>query len=148
MKLQKDLREFIELLLSKRVEFVIVGAHAVAYYGHPRITGDIDFLVRTSPENAAKLESVFSQFGFSGPPFIAAEFLRPGQVFQVGRPPNRIDVLTSISGIDTESVWRDRVIGKLAGLTVDFISRAHLVQNKSSTGRPKDLSDIEALKSR
>ncbi|MFN8392389.1 MAG: hypothetical protein U0136_18995 [Bdellovibrionota bacterium] len=94
MDLQKDLREFIELLLSKKVEFLVVGAHAVAFHGHPRLTGDIDLLIRVTAENAKKLESACGEFGFSGPPFVAAEFLKPGQNFQLGRQRNRVDILT------------------------------------------------------
>jgi hypothetical protein len=146
--LQKDLKEFLQLLLSKKVEFVVVGAHAVAFHGHPRLTGDIDFLVRVNPENAARLETVFREFGFQGPPFVASEFEKAGQVFQVGRPPNRIDVITAISGVSTEDVWRDRVPGKLSELDVSFISRAQLLLNKSSTGRAKDLADVETLNKR
>ena len=148
MKLQKDLREFLGLLRSRKVDFLIVGAHAVAFYGHPRLTGDIDFLIRLSPENARRLEEACSAFGFSGPPFVASEFLVPGQTFQLGRPPNRIDILTAISGVATEDAWKDRVTGKLSDEEVFFISKSHLILNKKSTGRLKDLADAEILSRR
>ncbi|MCB0322614.1 MAG: hypothetical protein KDD69_03540 [Bdellovibrionales bacterium] len=148
MDLQTDLREFIELLLSKKVEFLVVGAHAVAFHGHPRLTGDIDFLIRLTPENAERLEQVCSAFGFSGPPFIASEFLKAGQTFQLGRQPNRIDILTSISGIATDEAWERKVRGKLASLEVFYISKPDLIQNKRATGRLKDLADADILSRR
>lgn len=148
MELQKDLKEFLDLLLLKRVEFLVVGAHAVAFHGYPRLTGDIDFLVRLSEENAAKLQEVCEMFGFSGPPFVVHEFLKAGQTFQLGRPPNRIDLLTSISGVLTEDAWSRRVEGRLSGRVVSFISKQDLLQNKRSTGRLKDIVDAEILEKR
>jgi len=148
MNLQKDLKEFLELFLSQKVEFLIVGAHAVAFHGHPRLTGDIDFLVRLTIENAKKIESVCSKFGFCGEPFVAAEFLKAGQTFQLGRPPNRIDILTSISGVSTDEAWKRKVPGKLAGHDVYYISKEDLIRNKTATGRLKDMADAEILKKR
>ncbi len=145
MDLQKDLNEFLKLLLSKKVEFLVVGAHAVAFHGHPRLTGDIDFLIRLSPENASRMQAVCYDFGFRGEPFIASEFLKPRQTFQLGRPPNRIDILTSITGVTTDKAWEQRVKGLLSGKEVYFISKEDLIQNKRSTGRTKDLADAEIL---
>ena len=148
MDLQKDLKEFLELLLSKKVEFLVVGAHALAFHGHPRLTGDIDFLIRLTPENAEKMEQVCNDFGFDGPPFMAAEFLKSGQTFQMGLPPNRIDILTAISGITTDEAWNNKVAGILSGHQVYFISKNDLLQNKRSTGRLKDLADADILSRR
>jgi hypothetical protein len=148
MDLQTDLREFIELLLSKRVEFLIVGAHAVAYHGHPRLTGDIDLLVRLTTENADKLQAACAEFGFTGPPFVASEFLKAGQTFQLGRQPNRIDILTSISGIATDDAWQRKIAGTLSGMDVFYISKPDLIQNKRATGRMKDLADADILSRR
>lgn len=147
-ELQKDLREFLELLLLEKVEFVIVGAHAVAFHGHPRLTGDIDFLLRSSKENAYRIVKVCNAFGFSGEPFTINEFLKPEQTFQLGRPPNRIDILTSISGVDNESVWLSREIGFLGDFSVGYISRDLLIKNKEATGRAKDQADVDILKRR
>jgi len=143
--LQKDLKEFLGLLISKRVEFLVVGAHALAFHGHPRLTGDIDFLIRMSPENAQRLEDVCAEFGFRGDPFLAREFLKTEQTFQLGRPPNRIDILTSISGVETETAWSNRVSGRLANFDVSFLSKEDLITNKKATGRLKDLADVETL---
>jgi hypothetical protein len=104
MRLQRDLREFIESLNSQRVEYVIVGGFALAFHGLPRYTGDIEILVRASPENAARLNAVISQFGFASTGLSAKDFLEPDQVIQLGRPPNRTDLLTSITGVAFEEV--------------------------------------------
>ncbi len=100
MPLPSGLREFIELLNSHRVEYLIVGAHALAFHGHPRYTGDIDILVRASPENAGRLEQFISAFGFADSGLGAKDFLTPDQIVQLGQPPHRIDLLTSITGVE------------------------------------------------
>jgi hypothetical protein len=106
--LQSDLSEFIGLLNSHKVEYVIVGGHAVAFHGHPRFTGDIDFFIRPTAENAERLLRVLDDFGFGSLGITAADLTEPGKVVQLGRPPNRVDILTSISGVDFESAWISR----------------------------------------
>lgn len=145
MRLPKDLREFIESLNSNAVEYVIVGAFALAFHGFPRFTGDIDILIRASPENAKKLEETLAAFGFAGLGLSAADFRAPGQVIQLGRAPNRIDILTSITGVETDEVWRNRVTAEIDGLPVCFIDRDSLIKNKKATGRTQDRADLEAL---
>jgi hypothetical protein len=145
VKLQKDLREFVELLGSKRVEYIIVGAHAVAFHAHPRFTGDIDFLVRGTPENARRLVAVLEAFGFTSLGLTPQDFLAPANVVQLGQPPNRIDILTSISGVDFEEAWASRVHGDLDGLPVVFLGLDALIKNKQSAGRDKDLVDARIL---
>ena len=105
MTLQKDIREFVALLLSRKVDFLLVGGYALAFHGSPRFTEDIDFLVMVSPENAARLEQVLQEFGFGELGVTAAHFLEPDQVIQLGRSPNRIDILTGASGITWEEAW-------------------------------------------
>lgn len=148
MKLNRDLREFIELLRSEAVDYVVVGGHAVAFHGYPRYTGDIDFLVGTGEGNAAKLERVLARFGFASTGLSAKDFRAPGQVVQLGRPPNRIDLVTSISGVSFEEALASRVVGTLDGLEVPFIGREALLANKRASGRAKDLADVEALEPR
>ena len=97
MKLHKDLREFIELLNSHDVDYVVVGGHAVAFHGYPRYTGDIDFLVRPTEENASRIVAVLEAFGFAGAHELKASLTQPEKIVQLGRPPNRIDILTSAS---------------------------------------------------
>lgn len=144
-KLPKDFREFIELLNSHEVRYLIVGGYAVAYHGYPRMTGDIDFFLAVSEENAAKLEAVLNDFGFGGLGLTAQDFLEPGKIIQLGYPPNRIDLLTSISGISFAEAWEDRVTDELDGLPVNFVGRKTLLVNKAASGRPKDQADLDAL---
>ena len=143
--LQSDLREFIELLNSLKVEYLVVGGHAVAFHGHPRFTGDIDFFIRTTHENAARMLRVLDDFGFGALGITAADLTDPGKVVQLGRPPNRIDILTSISGVDFDSAWNSRVAGDLDGQSVNFIGAENLLKNKQSSGRAKDLADAAKL---
>jgi hypothetical protein len=145
MPLQKDLREFIESLNSQSVDYLIVGAFALAFHGVPRYTGDIDILVRTSAENAARVEAVMRAFSFASLGLSAADFMHPDHVIQLGHPPNRIDLLTSITGVTFEEAWNTRVDGNLHGIPVRFIGREALIRNKRATGRARDKADLEAL---
>ena len=144
-KLQTDLREFIVLLNSHKVEYLLVGGHAVAFHGHPRFTGDIDFLVRTTPENAARVLSVLNDFGFADLAITANDLIEPGRVLQLGHAPNRIDLLTSISGVDFDTAWAARIQAQLDDQPVTLLSREHLLQNKRASGRQKDLADVAKL---
>jgi hypothetical protein len=145
VKLDKDLREFIELLNSRRVDYIVVGGHAVAFHGHPRFTGDIDFLVRSSPENAERLIGAIKEFGFSNLRLTPDELTRPNTVVQLGYPPNRIDLLTSISGVEFEEAWSGKAGGYLDGLPVFFLGWDALLENKRVSGRDKDLVDVSKL---
>ena len=149
MTLQKDLREFVESLNSLSIEFLVVGAHALAFHGHPRSTGDIDLLVRVSPDNAAKLVAALDQFGFGSLGIEEADFLEEDQTIQLGRAPHRIDILTRISGVPFDEAWASKEAGELDGLPVWFLGRGHLIRNKLATGRGKDKGDVdEALEGR
>jgi hypothetical protein len=145
VKLQQDLREFIGLLNSHGSEYLVVGGHAVAFHGHPRFTGDIDFLVRPSPQNAERLLNVLRDFGFADLALTTADFVRPESVVQLGRPPNRIDLLTSISGVTFDDAWAGRIEGRLDGLPVFFIGWQALLDNKRASGRLKDIADAAKL---
>ena len=144
-KLQTDLREFIVLLNSRKVEYLVVGGHAVAFHGHPRFTGDIDFFIRPTPDNAERVLEAMADFGFGGIGLSREDFVAPGQVIQLGRPPNRIDILTSISGVDFEDAWDARVPADLDGEQVQFLGWRHLIQNKQASDRTKDRADVEKL---
>jgi hypothetical protein len=146
MKLQKDIREFIGLLLSRKVEFLLVGGYALAFHGAPRFTEDIDFLVLVSPENAEKLAGVLDDFGFDELGLTSADFLVPDQVIQLGRAPNRIDLLTGISGVTWENAWNSRTPVIMDGLEIQVIGKAALEANKAATGRPQDLADLARLR--
>lgn len=146
MTLPKDIREFIALLLSRNVEFLLVGGYALAFHGAPRFTEDIGLLVVTSPGNADKLLAVLDEFGFGGLGLKQDDFLEPDQVVQLGRAPNRIDLLTGLSGIDWKDAWASRITGQFDGLVVPVIGKAALEINKAATGRPQDLADLARLR--
>ncbi len=145
MALRQDWKEFIELLNSHHVEYVLVGAFAVSYHAIPRNTGDIDFLIRPTVENAERALQVLKQFGFSSLGLTVEDLTKPGQFVQLGYVPGRIDLLNQISGVETEDVWQNRVHGTLQGLPVAYIGRAELVSNKRATGRGKDIDDLKAM---
>jgi len=139
------LARFIESLNSNGVEYLIVGAVALAYHGFPRYTGDLDVLVRNSPGNTRRLESALAGFGFASLGLKAADFADSYRVIQLGVPPNRIDLLTSITGVPFDEAWGDRVDADLEGTRVSFISRQALIRNKRLAGRAQDKADLEVL---
>ena len=145
MSLNADLREFIELLNSRGVEYVIVGAHSLAFHGRPRYTGDLDLLVRPSRENAAKLVSLLRDFGFGKGDFAEGDFTVPEQMIQLGRAPNRIDLLTSISGVLIDDAFRTKIFTEMEGLPVFILNKELLIQNKRAVRHPQDVADLEAL---
>ncbi len=145
MELPEDWRAFIELLNLNEVEYLIVGALALAYHGLPRYTGDLDILVRNSPRNAKRLEVALAGFGLDSLGLSAEDFVDSYQVIQLGIPPLRIDLLTSITGVSFDEAWAERVQDMLGGIRANFIGRQSLIQNKKSTGRPQDLADLETL---
>lgn len=143
MKLSKDLREFVALLNSRKIKFLLVGGYAVAYHGLPRFTEDIDFLIETAPENAALVAAAVNDFGF--PEFKPDDFRKPETIIQLGRAPNRIDLLTSVTVVSFEEAWKTKIQTNLDGLPVWVISKELLVRNKLATGRPQDLADMERI---
>jgi predicted nucleotidyltransferase len=142
-----DLREFLKLLNSKRVEYLLVGGYAVGYYGYPRATADLDIWVASSAKNAAKLVDVLRTFGFGVPELRAELFLEEGRIVRLGEPPLRIELLTAISGVSFAECYAKRHRAKLGGLRVNMISLSHLKRNKKASGRSKDLDDLEHLES-
>ena len=145
MGLQKDLKEFIESLNSKKAEYLVVGAHALAYHGHPRYTGDLDIAVRISSSNAKRVFEAVTAFGFGDVGLTEQDFLSSHQVVQLGVPPNRIDIIMSLDGLSFGEAWSARIETTIDGIPVHMMSREHLIRNKKATGRPQDLADIEAL---
>ncbi|PYV14124.1 MAG: hypothetical protein DMG21_19185 [Acidobacteria bacterium] len=148
MPLPKDWRAFIELLNSNGVEYLIVGAVALAHHGVPRFTGDLDIPVRNSPENARRLEAALDLFGFAGLGLKASDFVNSNQVVQLGLPTNRIDVLTSITGVTFDEAWESRFRGELGGIQSNFIGHQALIQNERATGRPQDIADLKSLEAK
>ena len=138
MGLSKDWREFLELLNSRGVDYVIVGAHSLALHGRPRYTGDLDILVRSTPENARTLVDILNEFGFGQSGFEEPDFLKREQLIQLGGVPTRIDLLTSISGVSIEEA-------ELDGIPVFVLGKEALIQNKRAVGRAQDLADLDTL---
>ena len=145
MNLEKDLREFVALLNALNVRYLVVGAFAVAYHGYPRYTADIDLFVDRTYDNAERLMEVIQQFGFVDFNLSVNDFLQEDQVVQLGVAPNRIDLLTFLSGVTFHDAWASREYSELDGLTVPFISKEMLKRNKAASGRTQDLADLEHL---
>ena len=145
MNLEEDLREFVELLNALKVRYMVVGAFAVAYHGYPRYTGDIDLFIDRSAENAKQIVSAIEQFGFGDLGLSAEDFLQEDQVIQLGVAPNRIDLLTFLSGVSFQDAWATREQAEIDGLSVPMISKEMLKRNKAASGRSKDLADLEHL---
>lgn len=143
----EDFRDLLRALLEAGARFLVVGAHAMAVHGVPRATGDLDVWIAVDPGNADRVVQALARFGapLAAIGISRADFLREDQVVQIGLPPRRIDVLTSISGVDFEAAWVGRVTQEVAGMAVPFLGRPALVANKRASGRAKDRADLEAL---
>jgi hypothetical protein len=143
--LNKDFKEFAELLNSIGVEYIVVGGYALAAHGHPRYTGDLDIWVRPSGDNIAKLLQVLNAFGFGSLGLSAADFFEPEAVIQLGYPPQRIDLLTAIDGVTFDACYPQRVPMQVGEVTLPIIDLAHFRANKRASGRAKDIADLESL---
>ncbi|MCX7736746.1 MAG: nucleotidyltransferase family protein [Candidatus Kapabacteria bacterium] len=145
MVLNKDFREFIELLNFHSIKYLVVGGYAVTIYGYPRFTNDIDIWFSRDKSNAEKLLKALKDFGFGSLDIKIDDFLQPNKVIQLGYPPNRIDLLTSVSGLEFDECYPKKVSIDVSGLKIDFIDLESLKKNKKATGRHKDLDDLENL---
>ena len=137
MGLSKDWREFLELLNSRGVDYVIVGAHSLALHGRPRYTGDLDNLVRPTCENARLLVAILNEFGFAQSGFKRADFLKPEQLIQLGRAPTRIGLLTSITGVSSDEAFAGKVSAELDGIPASVLGKDALIRNKRAVGIPR-----------
>jgi predicted nucleotidyltransferase len=143
--MNRDFAEMLRVLADEGVEYLIVGAYAVAGHGIPRATGDIDLWVRPTDGNADRLWRALERFGAPRSRLTPQTFTQPDVVYQIGLPPNRIDFLTSIDGVDFDEAWLERHQAEVGGLKVSMLSRRHLIVNKRATGRPQDLADVARL---
>jgi hypothetical protein len=143
--LNRDFKEFIKSLNDSNVRYMIVGGYAVALHGHPRYTKDLDVWIEMSPENAANLIEALERFGFGSLGLVAEDFLVTDQIVQLGYPPNRIDLLVSLKGIDFENSYATRIEVPIDEILVNFIDLENLKKNKKATGRLQDLADVESL---
>lgn len=148
MQIEKDFEELAELFNKHKVDFIIVGGYALAFHGAPRYTGDIDFFVKPDLNNAEKIMNALIDFGFGSLDFEMKDFSVPGKIVQLGVPPVRIDIITSLSGVSWKDAYESRVNGKYGKTKVYFIGKKQFLKNKKTTSRPKDLADIDALKER
>lgn len=147
LPLPPDFKEFLKLLDSEKIEYLLVGGYAVAFYGYPRPTGDLDVWIATSPQNATRMADALSKFGFAGAGATPELFQTANRVIRMGVPPVRIEVLTSISGVQFEACFGRRNITTIDGVSVSVISRQDLLTNKRAAARDKDLADLAHLDS-
>ena len=143
--LDKDLRELLALFNTTGVEFLVVGGHAVAFHGRPRLTDDLDLFVRPELKNGERIVQALQKFGFGSLDITPADFVADDRVVQLGRAPNRIDLLTKLYGVEFADAWERRVAARLDDAAVWIISREDLIRNKRETGRTQDLADAEFL---
>jgi hypothetical protein len=144
-ELAPDFDEFFGSLIASGVEFLVVGAYALAFHGAPRFTGDIDVFVRPTLENGRRLLCALEAFGFPSSGLSAAELVDPARVLQMGVEPVQIHVMSDISGVSWERAWAGREVGRCGSRDLSFIGKQEFLQDKRATGRLKDLADIEAL---
>ena len=147
MEPNKDFKELLALFNANHVEFVIVGAYALAFHGAPRFTGDLDLLVAPDPNNAERVLRALDAFGFGGLELEAKDFSDDDRIVQLGVPPVRIDIMTSITGVRWDKVWDNKVRGFYDDIPVFFLGRTEFITNKKATARPQDLADVIALES-
>lgn len=145
MEVQPDFRDLLALLNEHKVEYLIVGGYALAFHGAPRYTGDIDIFVRPDTPNAKRVLAALVAFGFSFPNLTLDDFQNPNKVIQLGLPPVRIDLITSISGVSWDEANGSKEPGTFGDVPVYYIGRQQYIANKRAAGRKKDLADIEAL---
>ena len=145
MVINKDFREFIELLNKHEVKYLVVGGYAVAFHGHPRYTKDLDVWVWLEEQNAEKIIDVLKDFGFASLQFSKEDFLNPNNIIQLGQPPNRIDLLTGLSGVDFKECYDKKNVITINNLEVNIIDLDSLRRNKKASGRFQDLADLENL---
>jgi hypothetical protein len=141
-------QDFVDLLRAfnaANVRFLVVGAYALALYGRPRATGDLDVWIDATPENATRVMQALAAFGAPLTDVTVEDFSREGVVFQIGVPPGRIDILTQLTGLAFDEAWPGRLRRPFGDVDVDFIGREAFLRNKRATGRPKDLGDIDGI---
>jgi hypothetical protein len=143
--LNPDYHDMLSAFANAKVEYLIIGAYALAAHGHPRATGDIDLWVRRSSSNAERVMRALSMFGAPLTDVRQEDFERPDVVFQIGVSPRRIDILTTIEGVAFADAWPERMEVQISGLLLPILGRKHLIANKKALGRAQDQADVEAL---
>ncbi len=146
--MNRDFRDLLCAFNDQGVEYLVVGAHALAAHGHVRATKDLDLWVRPEAANARRVLAALNTFGAPLQGLTEADLSRPGLIFQIGVPPMRIDVLTAIDAVEFDEAWSTRMRTQLADLEVPVLSKELLIQNKRAAGRLQDLADVERLEQR
>jgi len=141
----RDFKEFLQLLNSKKIEYLVVGGYAVGYHGYPRATGDMDIWIALNEHNAIKMVEAMKDFGFDPPELQKELFLKDQKVIRMGVPPMRLEILTSIDGVHFKTCFNNRVIADFVDFKVNFISKDDLLINKRASGRLQDLVDFDKL---
>lgn len=143
----EDFRDLLATFTDTGVRFLVVGAHALAAHGVPRVTGDLDLWIEPTETNAGRVWTALARFGapLDSHSIRVSDFVQVDRVVQLGLPPYRIDLMTSISGVQFADAWAGRMSGTLFEVPVAFLGRAELLRNKQATGRPKDLEDVRSL---
>ena len=145
IRLPSDFKEFLKLLNSHQVEYLLIGGYAVGYHGYPRATGDMDIWIAIHPKNVEKIMAVLREFGFAPPEMTKELFLQEKQVIRMGVSPVKIDITTSISGVSFADCYKTRIVDVIDDVQVNIIDLLHLKANKKASGRTKDLNDLENL---
>jgi hypothetical protein len=145
MEARQDFKELLECFNKHEVRYLIVGAFALAWHGHPRYTGDLDLYSDPSPDNARKVLAALSDFGFGSLGLVQSDFEEPEKIIQLGVAPLRVDILTSISGVCWNDAWAGSVAGTYADIPVRYLGKDQYRANKTASGRAKDLADLEAI---
>jgi len=144
--LNQDYKEMLSLLIEEKVEFILVGAYALAAHGFPRATGDIDIFIRPNRKNAVNIYECLAKFGAPLEGVSVEDFSSPGVIFQIGLAPRRIDILTTIDAVSFQEAIEDALVVQIEGLKIPVLSKSKLIKNKESTGRIKDKIDAENLR--
>lgn len=144
--LNEDYKEMLSCLVGEKVEFIVVGAYALAVHGYPRATGDIDIWVNPEESNAERVYRALARFGASMGGIREEDFRQKGIIFQIGIAPRRIDILTEIDGVGFDEAYRDRIVVNIEHLEIPVLSIEMMIRNKTASGRKKDLLDAELLK--
>jgi predicted nucleotidyltransferase len=145
IRLHPDFKDFLKLLNSHKVDYLVIGGYAVGFHGYPRATADMDIWIATSPANAAKMMQVLKDFGFNIPELSAELFLQENKIFRLGNAPVRIEILTTISGVDFKECYPKRIKATIDRVTVNMINLVDLKKNKKASAREKDLDDLKKL---
>jgi hypothetical protein len=145
MEVQQDFRDLLALFNKHKVDYIIVGAYALGFHGAPRYTGDLDVFVKPDPINAKNIMQALDAFGFGAVGLTVSDFLEAGKIVQLGVPPVRIDIMTSITGVQWEQAQTGGVEGRFGDLAVHYLGRNEFIANKRALGRKKDIADLEAV---